>query len=76
MCFDYCKDFILKFDKLRGDYLNKLKSNATTQALTKDNIEFLSLIFIYLTFIFTRFGRIISYFDVLEQQYNKRQMRT
>ena len=39
------RDIIMKFDKLRGDYNNKLKSNAQSQTFSKKNIEYLNILF-------------------------------
>lgn len=70
--FDYLKEVIERFEKLRTDYHYKLKGNSKSQALSKESIEFLNIIFTYIRFILTKFGRIISCFVWLEQLYNRR----
>lgn len=69
-----CKEIIVKFDKLRGDYINKLRANQKSQILTPEQMKTLSLIFGQIRFILTRFGRIINFFDAMEQTYKRRKI--
>lgn len=68
------RDIIMKFDKLRSDYNNKLKSNAQSQTFSKKNIEYLNILFAQIRFILTRFGRVINFIDVLEQPHKRKQI--
>ncbi len=67
-----CKEIVIRFDKLKGDYAIKLQGNEKTHCLTSDNIEYLNQIFSFMRYILTRFGRVINFLDVFEMYLEKR----
>ena len=72
---DKGKDIIINFDKLRADYISKLKKNDKLQILSNESILILNKIFGSIRFILTRFGRFINYYDALESYYRRKTMK-
>lgn len=70
--FEEEKDLIVNFDRLRNDYINKVKSNDKMQSLTNENIDFLNRLLPKIGFILARFGRLINVIDELSSYYKKK----
>ena len=70
---------ILKFEKLRQDVFNKIKtaSSGTEPSLLgtaslKEKAYLISIVFGSLRFALTRFGRVINLYDALHQTHKKK----
>ena len=70
--FDKDKECIFEFEKLRTDYLLKLKHQDKGLSLTTEQIGNLNIIFTKLRFILTKIGRILNYYECIDQSFHKK----
>jgi hypothetical protein len=68
----FCKHIIIKFDRLRSDFMTKILTTADNA--NSDMVPFLSVALTKIRFILNRFGILINFFDVLENSYKRKQI--
>jgi len=68
------KEIIGEFEKLKSDYSKRL--NMGTRTLTTQEQSFLNFLFTEIRYVLTRFGRLVSIYEVILQRYRMQSYRT